>query len=193
VHRRRHGRGGSVRDFPLTDRYIIREARPDEAGLFAAIEIAAARLFAVIGQPEIEAHTRREQFPVDLIAERIEAGSFMAVELDGNPIGFAAADERDGLCHLMELAVHPDHAGKRLGARLIDKLEIWARAQALPAITLSTFVDVPWNAPYYARLGFRMFPREDWGPRHLRTWDAQAKDGVLDMSRRCFMIRDVTR
>ena len=31
----------------------------------------------------------------------------------------------------------------------------WAARQGLPAMTLVTFRGVPWNAPYYERLGFR--------------------------------------
>ena len=29
-----------------------------------------------------------------------------------------------------------------------------ARGEGRPALTLTTFSDVPWNAPYYQRLGF---------------------------------------
>lgn len=31
-----------------------------------------------------------------------------------------------------------------------------ARQAAYPAVTLTTFRDVPWNAPFYTRLGFSM-------------------------------------
>jgi len=31
-----------------------------------------------------------------------------------------------------------------------------AAADGLPALTLTTFAQVPWNAPYYARCGFRI-------------------------------------
>ena len=31
-------------------------------------------------------------------------------------------------------------------------------------MTLTTFRDVPWNAPYYERLGFRVIAPADQGP-----------------------------
>ena len=46
--------------------------------------------------------------------------------------------------------------GRRgLGKRLIETLCDWARGQGYGAVTLSTFRDVPWNEPFYARIGFR--------------------------------------
>jgi GNAT superfamily N-acetyltransferase len=57
--------------------------------------------------------------------------------------------------HLEELAVHPAHQRRGLGARLVAAVVGWARARGAAALTLSTFRDVPWNAPFYARIGFR--------------------------------------
>jgi hypothetical protein len=31
-------------------------------------------------------------------------------------------------------------------------------------VTLTTFRDVPWNAPFYARLGFRILEPSAWTP-----------------------------
>lgn len=44
-------------------------------------------------------------------------------------------------------------AGRR---RLLDHAASLAAADGLPALTLTTFAHVPWNAPYYARCGFRV-------------------------------------
>jgi len=35
-----------------------------------------------------------------------------------------------------------------------DEADRWALRRGLSALTLTTYADVPWNAPYYARLGF---------------------------------------
>jgi hypothetical protein len=32
-------------------------------------------------------------------------------------------------------------------------------------VTLTTFRDVPWNAPYYQRLGFEVIQPTEWGPQ----------------------------
>ena len=47
---------------------------------------------------------------------------------------------------------HPRHRSRRRA--LITHACDWSRARRLPSIALSTFRDVPWNAPLYARLGF---------------------------------------
>lgn len=39
---------------------------------------------------------------------------------------------------------------------LLEQVIDGARQMAYPAVTLTTFRDVPWNAPFYTRLGFAM-------------------------------------
>jgi hypothetical protein len=39
---------------------------------------------------------------------------------------------------------------------LLDRAAADAAAKGLRALTLTTFAEVPWNAPYYARCGFRV-------------------------------------
>lgn len=64
---------------------------------------------------------------------------------------------------MRELDVHPDHAGQRLGARLLDAASAWAARRKADWIVLTTFATVPWNAPYYAQLGFEIFtPDAAW-------------------------------
>ena len=71
------------------------------------------------------------------------------------PVGFAVVDVVDGAAHIEQVSVHPAHAHQRIGAMLLDHVADWAARQGLPAMTLVTFRGVPWNAPYYERLGFR--------------------------------------
>jgi len=66
----------------------------------------------------------------------------------------------DGCAHVEQVSVAPSHAHRRLGAALIDHLA----AVAGTPLTLTTFRDVPWNAPYYERLGFTVVEPADQGP-----------------------------
>ena len=66
--------------------------------------------------------------------------------------------------HVEQVSVATAHAGQGLGALLIDHLGALARADGRPALTLTTFRDVPWNAPYYRRLGFVPVDPADQGP-----------------------------
>ena len=56
-------------------------------------------------------------------------------------------------------------------------------------MTLSTFRDVPWNGPFYRRLGFRELSRQEMADWMLDLESIQA--ATLDVSKRCFMMRKI--
>jgi GNAT superfamily N-acetyltransferase len=60
----------------------------------------------------------------------------------------------DGTAYLAALAVLPSDMRTGVGSRLLERACEWARGQGYPAMTLTTFRDVPWNAPFYAKRGF---------------------------------------
>ena len=161
-----------------------------EAARCEAVEIAAATRFAAIGMEELIAITEGDPYMRGHAARHVESGNlFVAVEEpSGRVAGFAAFWPFDGLGHLCELDVHPDHAGQGLGRRLIAAGENWARREGYPALTLSTFTDVPWNGPFYARLGFAPYPVGEWGSEHHAVWQNQL-DSALDCTRRHIMIK----
>jgi GNAT superfamily N-acetyltransferase len=70
------------------------------------------------------------------------------------PVGFVWVSEVDGLAHVEELAVIPKWMRQGIGSRLLDRACEWARAKGYAAITLTAFVDVPWNGPFYRSHGF---------------------------------------
>jgi GNAT superfamily N-acetyltransferase len=69
-------------------------------------------------------------------------------------VGFASVDVVDGLAHLSQMAVDPDHGRRGLGQALVEAVCEWARSERFGAITLTTYRDVPWNGPFYRSLGF---------------------------------------
>jgi GNAT superfamily N-acetyltransferase len=78
--------------------------------------------------------------------------------------------------HLHEIDVHPEHARRGLGAHLIDAIARWAVQQGAKQLTLSTCDDIPWNGPYYARLGFRVLSEHELTAdlRNIRRLEAAA-------------------
>lgn len=62
--------------------------------------------------------------------------------------------EERGTAHLQQLAVDPAHGRRGLGSALVDACCEQARQRGYGQLTLTTFRDVPYNAPWYARLGF---------------------------------------
>jgi GNAT superfamily N-acetyltransferase len=131
--------------------YSVALARIHDLPALASVELAAARL--LVGHA-----------PESVLAESTPLGDFEAaqrngllwVALDGeNPVGFAHVKllEPDS-AHLDELDVHPAHGRRGLGTRLVNAVCSWATDAGLSAVTLCTFRGVPWNMPFYARLGF---------------------------------------
>nr|WP_247712081.1 GNAT family N-acetyltransferase [Qipengyuania qiaonensis] len=87
-------------------------------------------------------------------ARLIARGRSLVSVVDGVVVGFAEAAPIGRDLHLHELSVSMRHQGRGIGATLLEALAIDARNAGYRAITLSTFRDVPWNAPFYARRGF---------------------------------------
>jgi hypothetical protein len=67
----------------------------------------------------------------------------------------------------------------------------WAADQGFPAVTLTTFTEVPWNGPYYQRCGFRFLDDDELTPglRAIREYEATLG---LDAWPRAAMRRDLS-
>lgn len=119
------------------------------------IEREAARRFAAV-----PGHGFCTALPVrddDEHRRVLAAGIALVATASGRPAGFLLLLPLDGAAHLLELAVAPRHQGAGLGRALLDAGEAWATRQGYPECTLTTFGDVPWNAPAYARRGYTVF------------------------------------
>lgn len=82
---------------------------------------------------------------------------WIAADRTDEPVGFAWFETVDAKTqYLGQVSILPDHAGYSVGARLIDAALRFYGDRGAERATLTTFRDVPWNGPYYARLGFRL-------------------------------------
>jgi ribosomal protein S18 acetylase RimI-like enzyme len=126
------------------------------------IERDAGRAFAAIGMPEI---ARDEPPSLTELESFLTAGyAWVAVDASDHPVGYLVSRVVDGCPHIEQVSVAVAYARRGLGATLIDRLDADAAAENRPALTLTTFRDVPWNAPYYARLGFVVLGPAEQGP-----------------------------
>lgn len=131
--------------------YTVRAARTHDVAALADVERAAAQMFAAYGLAELFSATSP---PEKLEAAACDGRLWVATDAGGTIVGFALAGEVGGNAHLDEIDVHPAHGRRGVGRALIDAVIAWARRHRRPALTLNTMRDVPWNAPYYERLGF---------------------------------------
>lgn len=105
-----------------------------------------------------------------LVAELVDQDG-----LSNDVVGFLLLGRKDGGPHILELNVVPAAAGLRIGAQLIEAVRqrLEDKGENTP-MTLTTFRDVPWNAPYYHRLGFEILAQEDLGPELSRCLAEEA-------------------
>ena len=140
----------------------IRAPRGDELAALIDIERDAGALFATVGMPEIA----RDDAGSVAGLEPYRAGgrAWVAVDDDDHPIAYLISAIVDDCPHIEQVSVSPAHARRAVGAALVEHLAALAAAEGRAALTLTTFRDVPWNAPYYERLGFAVVAPADQGP-----------------------------
>ncbi len=165
---------------------MIRMTSEADLPVLRDIERAAGRQFAEIGMMTVA--TDEPPAP-EVFAERHSHGRvWVYVDESDTPIAFAMVGVVDGTAHLEQVSVHPDHAGERIGQALIGRVLSWARANGFPTLTLTTFAEVPWNGPYYERLGFRPLTRSEETPGLRAIRAAEAAHGLDRWPRICMRI-----
>jgi GNAT superfamily N-acetyltransferase len=158
----------------------IRIAEDDDLERMADIEVRAHTVFAV---DVVEQLPASKNDPESL---RDAAVVFVA---ERPAVGFARVDVVDGLAHLEQLSVLPEHTRRGIGGELLDAACRWATDHGFQAITLIAFADVPWNAPFYAARGFREVDELTPGLAELRDWERDL--GLDGVGRRVVMRRDL--
>ncbi|MFC4852146.1 GNAT family N-acetyltransferase [Actinophytocola glycyrrhizae] len=146
---------------------MIREASPTDLPVLRDIERAAGAPFLAVGMAAI---AEDEPLSIDELTRYQRAGR--AWVWGTPPVGYVLADEVDGYAHVEQVSVHPGHSRHGIGRALIDHVGAWAARRGLAGLTLTTFADVPWNAPYYARLGFVVVTDLTPGLRAIRAHEA---------------------
>ncbi|MDP5317087.1 GNAT family N-acetyltransferase [Streptomyces poriferorum] len=166
----------------------IRPAHRSDLPLLQDIERAAGESFRTLGMSCV---ADDDPPPLELLDGYRTAGrAWVTTGPDGRPLGYLIADPVDGAGHIEQVSIHPSAARRGLGSALIDRAGAWAAHEGLTALTLTTFTHVPWNAPYYARLGFRALT-ESGLTDGLRRIRAEEAEHGLDRWPRVCMRRDV--
>lgn len=167
----------------------IRLATVADVPAMQAAEVVATERFRDVADPRIARCADAPPYwTAGLEKASTEQRAWVAVDDRDAIIGFAVACVVDGEGHLDELAVVPAHARRGVGRALVDEVVGWADAHHLTSITLTTFRDVPWNCPYYEKLGFDVVATLT--PALQELLDVQATWG-LDPSLRVVMRRSL--
>ena len=160
----------------------VRVAEPEDLPRLAAIESAADGQFAPLmdigGWGEPPTGAERARHGVLLVIGHPAAGFAHVVDLPG------------GGTHLDTMCVHPDWQRRGLGRRLLHAAYGVALDAGGDRLTLTTFANVPWNAPWYSRHGFEVM--SDPLPTDLaRVRERERREGLDAGGPRVVMARPI--
>lgn len=128
----------------------IREAGSKDAEHIGAIETSADALL-------IDALGAWQWPPAgDPLARLASPGFVLVVEdaTEDSPVGFVHVREVAGSAHLDQLSVVPASGRQGHGRALVNAAFDEARSRGYTRLTVRTYAEIPWNAPFYASCGF---------------------------------------
>ena len=129
----------------------VRTARPSDLRRIAPVEDAGGAMYAEhFGDRTVPALTA----PAPSGAERDGVGFLLVAVDDRRLVGFAHVVPHDLHAHLEQLSVLPAYQRRGIGTTLVRAAMEEARWGGYDVMSLTTYRDVPWNGPFYARLGF---------------------------------------
>jgi GNAT superfamily N-acetyltransferase len=163
----------------------FRKARPADADLLPDLEQSAGLAFRV--DPELAWLADGDNLSAERYREIIAAGWSWVAECEpAHPVAFAAATLEDEELHIWELDVRLDCQRRGIGRRLLQRFIAEAAIAKVPAVTLTTFRDLPWNAPFYQSMGFEVIAPEKLCPRLAALLADEVRKG-MPAGRRCAM------
>ena len=128
----------------------VRPATDEDLLLLQSIEDEADELFASVfsisGWRPAPSGTERSRQPGFILVVSDKPAS--------EPLGFAHVLGVAGGDHLEQLSVRPSMTRRGYGRTLVEALKVESWQRGCTRITLRTYADVPWNAPFYASCGF---------------------------------------
>lgn len=163
----------------------IRAATAQDGAALRAIERAAGEAFRDIGMAAI---ADDEPMSVGELAAYAARGRSWVAAVDGAVAGYVVVDVVDGNAHVEQVSVHPDQQGGGVGRALLDHVRAWAGERGMPAVTLTTFRDVAWNAPLYRHLGFVDLEPDQIGPELAALVVAEGAHGLDPATRTCMRL-----
>lgn len=115
------------------------------------VQVSAGSLFREIGMAPVA------DGPEPLLedfATAMASGDLLIATASTGVVGFVRTKPLDGALHVEQISVAPSRQGCGIGSALMDAAERSAVERGFDRMTLTTFRDVPFNGPFYRRLGW---------------------------------------
>lgn len=136
--------------------FSVRSTTITDTVLLPAIEQDAGQRFRDV--PELTWIADSPVISPESHQEFVHLGMSWIALADNKPVGFLLAEAQGKSLFIVEISLHRAWQGKGLGRKLMAYMQEWALQNGFDELTLTTFRDVPWNAPWYARMGFEILP-----------------------------------
>jgi GNAT superfamily N-acetyltransferase len=122
---------------------VIREARQEDLPRLREIERRAGELFRGLGMDAVA----DDEPPTidDLLPYVRDERAWVATNDRDVPVAYLLLDVVDQKGHIEQ--GDPSHSRRGIGRLLIERAAAWAGEHGLKSLTLTTFAEVPWNAP----------------------------------------------
>jgi len=153
----------------------VRLARAEDLQQLPVIERAAAAIFPAGRIPDPQA-----TLPIEHLEKAMRQELLFVADLAGAVTGFATSHMENQYLHLDEMSVHPEYGRQGIGTALLRRVIAESAARNLLGVTLTTFSDLAWNAPFYRRMGFSQQNAQAL-PRHVARHLDQERIGGLSL------------
>ena len=163
----------------------MRPRRTGDDASLVEVERRAAELFRPWFPAVADAPFGTVETIQPLFADRTVS---VVVGPENQPIGYSVTGALGRSLHLFELTVDPDHGRRGIGSALVEAAVAEAAAGGFREVSLTTFRDVPFNQPFYERLGFAELAVERASIELGRRLLAEVPEGV-PVAGRVLMIR----
>ncbi|AXQ23374.1 GNAT family N-acetyltransferase [Acinetobacter wuhouensis] len=165
--------------------YRIRRTESSDIEQLIDVEKSATQAFSsipdlkwLIDAPVLSAETHYE-----LITH---VYAFSVVNEQDQVVGFLYAEKQDQDFYIIEFDVRSDLQRQGIGRKLIEHAITFATTENFKAITLTTFIDVTWNRPFYEKLGFIILESYEQPDYLKQTLENEVKFG-FNAETRCAM------
>ncbi len=173
----------------------IRPTTPSDAALLPGIEHSSGQIFRTV--MDLAWIADDGVMPAAAHVPLIVAGTSWVAHTADEIIGFVCGEIMVGTLplhaplprpalHIWQIAVARPFQGHGAGTALLLHAIEHARAMNLAGLSLTTFRNVAWNAPFYQRIGFRGMEEKETPPA-LKTLLAHEAALGMPMDQRCAM------
>lgn len=163
---------------------MIRLARPADLPDVRRVEMSAATVF--IGTHMDFAANDAPNAAADLL-DAISRQLMWVASVDGDIAGFVFAEPCAEGLYVRELSVAAPQQKRGLGAALMAMVVAAARARNDRQLILTTDRSLPWNAPFYTRIGFAIVEGDAIPATAQQRLARQYAEG-FDPAHRCAMV-----